>query len=505
MAPNSRRGKGCTVRLKGKTFVVTFRDPRRSGRVVRASLKTSDSKVADSYKHDLDRVISDENLWNQPHETCAVRVREIWLGDTYDVEVDVGGEKVRVRAAPGENRPWDVEPADTDELGVFDPRKVSRSNGPQFKRLDGDYDGASKARSAAVAVRELTTELNATRTQLERARADLEEAQRSQKILRQRLSQYERRKIKEAEVGTLEEEAQKFLADYGKRKLHPKRLGIVTSAVNRFVAKSGGTRKADDVTPEEVSRYVETYRQESGAAISEQHRTTLRYQLCTFLETATSGVFDRREVRTVKSHAVRREQKAIIWLESKEVDALLKAMYALGEYWGDVATIQARMGWRPSELIILQKQCVGERVITLEPVVDETTGFHYGKTGGRSVQIPLNARTAVRRRLEAPGSPLLFPRLMTRDAVRQRKGTLETAWTQDNFCTVYLEHLQQAAVAAKISKHVDSRTLRRTFGSLLLRQKRTPYEVAKLMGDRPATVERHYASILAGEIDTNLV
>lgn len=62
------------------------------------------------------------------------------------------------------------------------------------------------------------------------------------------------------------------------------------------------------------------------------------------------------------------------------------------------------------------------------------------------------------------------------------------------------------------SKHVNQRTpetmdclsLRRTFGSLLIRAGRTTDEVAAAMGNTPDMVRKHYARILGGEVNTNL-
>lgn len=110
-----------------------YRDPRRNGKVVKRSLKTSDAQVAQQYKTHLDRIPADKTLWNKPHDDCPQRVREIWLWDQNDVSFRISPSRTstRVQASSGNAA----------------AHRSTRSNG----RFDGAprpaYGGAGASRS----------------------------------------------------------------------------------------------------------------------------------------------------------------------------------------------------------------------------------------------------------------------------------------------------------------------------------------------------------------------
>ena len=70
-----------------------------------------------------------------------------------------------------------------------------------------------------------------------------------------------------------------------------------------------------------------------------------------------------------------------------------------------------------------------------------------------------------------------------------------------------LEYWQKDTMSKQILKilppGITCLTLRRTFGSLLLRSGKSVSEVAAAMGNSATMVEKHYARILGHEVDTN--
>lgn len=497
---------GCTLQLHGNMWAILYRDPRRGGKPVRRSCQTSDRQIAQRYKTHLDRILADKTLWNHPHEGCPSRVRNIWMGNRLDVAVTVDGRSVRVAPRPGQERKRQFE-----VLAVAEPPdELVLSLRPNTATFE-DYTQEDKTTALADAYGHLETELHTSRKAMESANAtiealrnDLKESERHGTVVGLRLKQYEDRKLKQAQVGTLADELKAWIDKYMKRKVSIQRKRNVSSLINRFVEEIGSKRKADGIHEAEIDKYIHTFTRRDGSAIGEVRRKEIRSYVLDFLEYATRGNFDRKAVRTVAEKAIKRERKMIVWLERKEANRLIKNMYKLyGEYWGDLAQMQLAMGWRSEELTILQTKHASEKTVALEPVTDTITGQLYGKTGSRSVQVPEVCKAAIKRRLAVTGV-LMFPRVIRRPSRQKREGLLADAWNPEHFYREYRKRLKKAAEKSEIEKPVGCRILRATFGSLLLRAGRTPYQVAKAMGDRVETVERHYARILAVEIDTNL-
>lgn len=531
-----KRNKGATLQLQGQVWLVCFRHPQRRdpktrhGRVVRASLKTSDVRIANRYKEKLDLIIRNPEFWEEPPAGTPERVRQIWFGKRLDVTV---GSKhldapVKVAPLPGQKRDfivpsveemlpelphpseWFIRPSDGESTDAIEDVKRALESLPEL--ADFDYSDRDKAEAVAVALRRLQETLELVRNandalnqkvvDLESQKADLE---RQNQLLHLRLSRYEAKELKDAKVGTLMEEYERFAAELDKTKNSQRWKREVKAYLKRFMKAMGEGKPANEITEREVATYVAGLKGMDGQRVSEIMRKRTRETACRFLDFATRGNFNAKLVPTVKTKDIRREAKAIVWLEKKEVDRLLAKIPKDDEhglYWRDVAQIQVAMGWRPSELLILQTALATDKVITLEPVTDPKTGEIIGKTGGRSVRVPSAAKAAVRRRIKA-GHDLLLPKL-TRHRKAARGGLLRDAWIEGTFCDQYRSILREAARKARIKKPIDSRTFRRTFGSLQLRAGRKPHEVAELMGDLPETVKRHYARILAHEIDTEV-
>ncbi|MCC6575016.1 MAG: tyrosine-type recombinase/integrase [Planctomycetes bacterium] len=516
-----QRGKGASIARGGNketgTFVITFRDPRRrqdpsdptkGKKPRRNSLGTKDRQYAEQLRDHLNRIIFDRGLWRTPHADCPAIIRKIWLG-LEDVAVETEEGSVAVVPADGisgDELELDLKAIDPNSDGlVFDADKIDPNAEPPFVVRRVGYTVEETAKSFAAAYRRVNDELQQLRAEHQSLTRQYKELEIQNKSIRHRLNQYDKRAARRGKVGTLAEELTTYLVNDSARKITPKRMGIRKSTLTSFVEKMGPNRRADDVTESEVAKYVEVYRAKDGNPIGEERRKEIRAQVCTFLEQVTHGSFSRTAVQRIAGHKVSREQKKIVWLEPQEVSALLEKMYEKsGNYWGDAATIQAFMGWRPSELILLKKANVAGNYIELDPITDAKSGLTRAKTGGRAVPIPDAAMEVVRRRTSRTKSIFLIPPLRKkRVAGVSRKTAAGIPWTEDYFLKKYVKRLRQAARAAEIKKPIDSRTLRRTFASISIRRGVSFEKVARLLGNRVTTVRRHYARLEAKEIDNS--
>ncbi|MEZ5993205.1 MAG: hypothetical protein R3E76_12755 [Planctomycetota bacterium] len=518
----ARRQGPVSIQRKRNTldgvFEVTFRDPRRwqepknpsKGRkVVRKSLRTKDLTLAEKYQADLERLIKDRNLWKVPPTDIPLVVREIWLGARADVQVATKHGEVRLPWSTEAKRPTDLK---LDVRDDFEPVERDDWPGggdwPGFVEVELPYPESAKTLTVAEGYKLAVAELDDLRKAYERQAAELSDLKEEKAALEIKLRRYNKRAARAAKVGTLAEEAEKYLNDYYERKVSKKRHGIMRSTITRFIEKMGKDRKADDISEAEVTKYVQGYHAAGGKAITEERRHAIRLAVATFLETVTDGVFDRKRVKRVSTHSIERERKSPVYLEPAEAAALLEKMQELhGDYWHDFAAVQLFGGWRPTEVTLLKKENVAEGHVELVPIRDEQTGVWYAKTGRRAVQIHPEVRGVVKRRMVASESPLLFPfpRKKTKTGKTHKRrtqasGLLEDAWDYDVLSKEYLAKLRAAAKAAKIRKKIDSRTLRRTFGSIAIRAGLTVEEVATLLGNRPHVVRAHYARLVPSEV-----
>ena len=78
----------------------------------------------------------------------------------------------------------------------------------------------------------------------------------------------------------------------------------------------------------------------------------------------------------------------------------------------------------------------------------------------------------------------------------------KTIWGRYNF-SVHLKG-RDGNNNGILPSNMTALSLRRSFGSLLLRSGKTTSEVAAAMGNTPSMVEKHYARILGNEVNINL-
>ncbi|MBE7464266.1 MAG: site-specific integrase [Planctomycetes bacterium] len=531
--PPTRRNRGATLQWQGQQWIICFRDPRKRdpktgyAKPVRKSLKTADGDLAQRYKRALDRIIEEPSYWMHPPKETPSRVCEIWLGSLLEVEVNSRHlpEPVRVEPIPDQAKET-IQPEFLEILkkAVPPPPYVLFGGDPHdqpereayaqrvARLVRNDYPDDQKLEALAVAYDRVLQELHAERTtsetqatRIKELEAEKEALERQNQVLNHRLGRYEAKELRHAQAGTLRQEFDRYVKHLDTLNTSRAWKRDVKGYLERFLKDVDEDKPANEFNESALGAYVGGLKSTEGNRISEGMRKRARGQICRFLEFATHGSFRRGRVATVKEKALRREAKEIIWLEKDEVAELIRHIpedAVHGLYWRDLAQIQVAMGWRPSELLLLQTKLATIKIVALEPLTDPVSGEIRSKTGGRAVSVPKAAQAAVQRRIEA-GHELLFPKL-TGTNRRKRGGLLEDAWAEAMFFKDYRKVLRAAAAKAEIKKPLDSRTLRRTFGSLQLRAGRKPHEVAELMGDRVETVRRHYARLLAHEIDTEV-
>lgn len=523
--PKSKRSKGPTVRRKGDaisgTLYVTFRDPRywqnardrsKGRRVVRKSLKTADSKLGEKYVKFLSQVIGDKKLWKTlPKDTPDV-IRQIWLGATSDFQIETENGQVSLQWSKNASRlevdvPDDFVPVE----GSWEPK----GNPAGVRQLFVDNP---EALSLAEEFLRVQNELYSTRESNGILASELSEVRNENTALRFKLSQFNRRAAKAASVGTLSEEAERYLTDYNKRKITNNRKGITKNTIERFVRDMGGDRKADELSEKELSIYIQGYRKKGkgknseSEPISEERRKSIRGALCSFLESVTNGMFERKRVVTISAHSINREKSNPIWLTAKEADSLIAKIYEFsGEYWGDFAIIQLHTGFRPTEMTLLLKENINNKTISLAPIRDPKTGVMHAKTGSRSIGIHKNIAQIVARRASAGEGQAVFPFLSTRGEhvkVKRRNNTtglFQEMWDPHVLSRRYPKILRAAAQAVGITKPIDSRTLRRSFASISVRSGLSTEEVATLLGNQPKVVRKHYGRLVSSEIDISAI
>ncbi len=360
-------------------------------------------------------------------------------------------------------------------------------------------------------------ELYTARTSIEALASELVDVRDENKALQVKLSQFNRRAAKSASVGTLSEEAEKCLAGYNRRKITNSRKGITKSTINRFVQDVGGDRRADDVTEQEPTMYIQGYHKKGkgknpkSEPISEERRKAIRGALCSFLESVTDGMFERKRVVTVSAHSINREKSNPVWLTAKKAKKLIAEIYkSSGTYWGDFAIIQLHAGFRPTEMSYLLKENVNDKTITLAPIKDPKTSVIHAKTGARSIEIHKDIQEVVARRV-GTGKGVLFPFISTRGEhvkVTRRNNTtglFAEIWDSQVLSRRYPKILRAAAKATGITKTIDARTLRRTFASIAVRSGLSTEEVATLLGNQPKVVRKHYGRLISSEIDISSI
>lgn len=220
---------------------------------------------------------------------------------------------------------------------------------------------------------------------------------------------------------------------------------------------------------------------------------------------------------------VARERAGIHWHEEREVAAVLKGCG--DSYWRALIGTLVYAGLQLEELIYLRRADVvldkpkGKRVggrINIQSVKCPVSGdMHFLKRANRTRSIdiepvklgPLLAAWAK----ELPDDSFwFFPRPVTDEHARGRKVSDGQRWRGDNLSATLIGHAggkdakKRGPRSGILPVGMTAMSLRRTFGSLLIRKGRSAGEVAAVLGNTEAVVQRHYAKILPSEVKVRL-
>lgn len=195
-------------------------------------------------------------------------------------------------------------------------------------------------------------------------------------------------------------------------------------------------------------------------------------------------------------------------------------------YWRALVGMLGFAGLQLAELIWLRRsdlQISGDRAKIWVTTVDdaEVPGLsHALKTGHRRRHVDVHARLLLPllknhvKHLRA-GAVHLFP-LPSGVRVRKRDKNPGAAerWLMQSLSTMLRGHVGSTVKTAKgelqrkptpglLPAGMNAKSLRRTFGSLLLRSGKSTAEVAAAMGNTEEIVRQHYARILGCEVDVD--
>lgn len=439
-----------------------------SGKRVTRGLQTRDRPEADLICRGLTilartRLASPEKA----PESMPPRALELWFGT----------EKVRTARVSsgliGVLPPGDV---DQNELGLLPPDVL--------------------ARLEALELRNLQLECDASR---ERARADA--AQRELEALRASVLG---RATAAAETCPPMAEAIEQYCVHLRASATAAHAADMERVSRRFVKSLPPTVKTPvEVTPEHISRWLD---ERSGTGVTAPgRRQRNRVRVGRFLNWAASAwgfASPMLLVRAPSADQVARAKREIQWHEIDAVEAALDALP--DDYWKALVGTLAFAGLRLAELAWLrrsdlQERTDGRRELWVASNEDALGGRHALKTdhSRRAVEVhPTRLWPLLERHLKATQGAWLFPppKHVTR---RVRKQGDPTRWRVE---TLSRRLVGDARRGGLLPEGMTARSLRRTFGSLMLRNNRSVAEVAAAMGNTPDVVQKHYARILGAEV-----
>jgi len=301
---------------------------------------------------------------------------------------------------------------------------------------------------------------------------------------------------------------------------------LVVAVARKFKATlPADVRTAAEVTPAHVLGWLDA--ETIGAAKAAGRRKKLRNRLGRFLKwCATTWGFPSPMpgVRAPSTSAVRRERGEIRWHELPEVEAALAGLSArlgtpeepadpaLVTYWKALIGTLAFAGLQLAELIWLrradlQERPDGRRQLWITAVEDGHGGRHALKHGFRERAVDVHPERLwplLEKHVKdgGAGEVFLFPS-RTRQRARRIDGHPER-WAEAS-----LTHRLTGDPGGKtkeprpalLPKGMTAASLRRTFGSLMLRDGVAVAAVAAAMGNTPQVVQEHYARILGSEVN----
>jgi len=249
--------------------------------------------------------------------------------------------------------------------------------------------------------------------------------------------------------------------------------------IRRFIEQLGEDRKLVSIKPGEIQAYIaEDAKKHPREAIRPKKVRALASKFFGWCAVNHSipNPMDRVPSQRIQA------DKDIQWHSLEEIEAVIRTQNV---YWKALIGTLAYAGLSAHELRGLESKDViessGRRFLRIAPTDERRL-----KTAKRRRNVEISKRLAVLidAHIAAQGeSRYLFP------SSQRSRGEM---WTDDSLTHHLGQHLPDG---------MDALSLRRTFGSLLIRSGKTAEQVAAAMGNSAAIVTRHYGRILGGEVE----
>jgi hypothetical protein len=445
------------------------------------------------------------SLGTADHATAAlicaglVRLRNAGVADAAAVPVDVPERAVALYFGAG--RTQTLQAGDLSEY-----LQEAMREGPALLAL-APNEALARVIDLLVSEKHLTRETANQRTEIFRLKAERDAAVEQRRALANsvqgRLVDASRR-VPEMSV------ALEAFTVFFRSKNSEAHAKDVLRGVAAFLATLPATVKPHEVTPHAIGAWIDAKAAAGDAHYKVSRRRHWRTLLGTFFNWAARQweyPSQMSGVETVSRAAALREKGEIQWHALGEVQSAIAGLP--DTYWKALVGTLAYAGLRLAEVLWLRRADLielpsGRAQLNVTTVEDEDGEKHLLKTAHSHRLVNVHARR-LRPLLEAhlaaggANDAWLFPiPAGTRNAGRR--------WGRDSLSTRLRGHRggkYRKATAALLPAGMNAKSLRRTFGSLLLRDGATTAQVAAAMGNTESVVSEHYALLLGREVKIN--
>ncbi len=287
--------------------------------------------------------------------------------------------------------------------------------------------------------------------------------------------------------------------------------GVVVSVVKRFTSTLPPERKnAVEITADDIGRYLdmETAKGEDETKRASR-RDAIRRRVGRFINWSAKRWHYQSQmvdIRAVDAGALEREENEIHYHTLAEVTAALESLP--NEYWKCLVGALAIAGLHLAELVWLRKSDVritpdgmaGSFSVSTVDVGDGEKHLLKTKHRKRVVNMHPTLLELVKAYIAAGhcGDTFFF-------AIPKADRVLDgrERWLVNSLSTKLRGHeggKRRKKTVGLLPAGMNAKSLRRTFGSLMLRAGKTTSEIASSMGNTSEVVSKHYAKQRGGEV-----
>jgi len=283
---------------------------------------------------------------------------------------------------------------------------------------------------------------------------------------------------------------------------------IVCAEARRFTAGLKDRRTLSEVTPVDMSGYLDRMTALGRPDKRASRRDGIRRRLSRLMNWAGKHWhFENplRYVDAVSKSELDREKGEIHYHTKAEVESALKRLP--DDYWHAIVASLGYAGLQLAELCWLRTEDVNLKAGTIRVTsVSEADSRHLLKTSHRERIINMHPKLLLPRLQKFAKDGHCGEKYFFAMPVAMRVAPDRERWLIDSLSTKLLGHnggKRRKPSPALLPKGMNAKSLRRTFGSLLLRSGKKETEVAASMGNTPDVVRQHYAKIRGEEVKVN--